>query len=305
MAILYSRSVHTQPGLRRVLLLVLLYPLLCLCARITDVFTVAPETANGGCGNYIDANGDGALTDIWTDSIALNADALRLINAAISDDPARVPETQQARRLVATFFGTQLDYDEILGTLRFPISPMSAGRGPKRKSRYEARFSSQLKYANSSTKDWYNEVSAVLEGNAGANRYFLFCNGDYEVKKKSSDLAQNTQGNLLMDKVTTNKITIAQGFPDLDFRSFAPYWIQSAGIYVVDKKSHDPATYCSLQGSLGLTQHGKGNRAVLLCPNSFTTGPGKAQHVQLGTQVTDINQDIQDYSCIAMTFYHE
>jgi hypothetical protein len=142
MAILYSRSVHTQPGLRRVLLLVLLYPLLCLCTRITDVFTVAPETANGGCSNYIDANGDGALTDIWTDSAALNANAVRLINAAISDDPARAPETWQARRLVATFFGTQRDYNQILGTLGFPISPMSAGTGPKRKSRYKARFSS-------------------------------------------------------------------------------------------------------------------------------------------------------------------
>jgi hypothetical protein len=129
MAILYSRSVHTQPCLRRVLLLVLLCPLLCLCARITDVFTVAPETANGGCSNYIDANGNGALTDIWTDSIALNANAVRLIDAAISDDPARAPETWQARRLVATFFGTQRDYNEILGTLGFPISPMSAGQG--------------------------------------------------------------------------------------------------------------------------------------------------------------------------------
>ena len=142
MAILYSRSVHTQLGLRRVLLLVLLYPLLCLCTRITDVFTLAPETTNGGCGNYIDANSDGALTDIWTDSVTLNADALRLINAAISDDPARAPETRQARRLVATFFGTLLDYNQILGTLAFPISPISAGTGRKRKSRYEARFSS-------------------------------------------------------------------------------------------------------------------------------------------------------------------
>jgi hypothetical protein len=142
MAILCSRSVHTQPGLRRVLLLVLLYPLLCLCARITDVFTLSPETANAGCGNYIDANGDGALTNIWADSVALNANAVGLINAAISDDPARAPETRQARRLVATFFGTQLDYNEILGTLGFPISPMPAGTGPKRKSRYEARFSS-------------------------------------------------------------------------------------------------------------------------------------------------------------------
>ena len=124
MAITYSRSVHTQPSLKRVLLLVLLYPLLCLCARITDVFTLAPETANYGCGNYIDANGDGALTDIWTDSIALNANAVRLINAAISNDPARAPETRQARRLVATFFGTQLDYDEIFGTLGFPIFPV-------------------------------------------------------------------------------------------------------------------------------------------------------------------------------------
>jgi len=129
MAILYSRSVNTQPGLRRVLLLVLLYPLLCLCARITDVFTLAPEPTNGDCGNYIDANGDGALADIWTDSVALNANALRLINAAISNDPARESETRQARRLVATFFGTQLDYGEILGTLGFPISPMSLGQG--------------------------------------------------------------------------------------------------------------------------------------------------------------------------------
>ena len=142
MAILYNRSVHTQPGLRRVLLLVLSYPLLCLCARITDVFTIAPGTTNAGCGNYIDANGDGALTDIWTDSATLNANALRLINAAMSDDPARAPETRQAERLVATFFGTQLDFNEILGTLEFPISPMSAGTGQKRKSRYEARFSS-------------------------------------------------------------------------------------------------------------------------------------------------------------------
>jgi hypothetical protein len=142
MAILYSRSVHTQPGLRRVLLLVLFCPLLCLCTRITDVFTLAPETTNGGCGNYIDANGDGALTDIWIDSVALNANTVRLINAAISDDPAREPETRQAKRLVATFFGTQLDYNEILGALGFPISPMSAGTEPKRKSRYEARFPS-------------------------------------------------------------------------------------------------------------------------------------------------------------------
>jgi hypothetical protein len=145
----------------------------------------------------------------------------------------------------------------------------------------------------------------VLGGNAGPERYFLFCNGDYEVKKKSSDEAQDAQGTFLGDEAASNKITIAQGFPDLNFRSFAPYWIPSIGIYVVDKKSHDPATYCSLQGSLGLTQHGKSDRVVLLCPNSFTTGPGKAQHVRLGAQVTDINQDIQDFSCIAMTFYHE
>jgi hypothetical protein len=170
MAILYNRSVHTQPGLRRVLLLVLLYPLLCLCTRITDIFTVAPETANGGCGNYIDANGDGALTDIWTDSVALNANAMKLIKAVISDDPARAPETQRAKRLVATFFGTQLDYNEILGTLGFPISPMSAGTGPNRKSRYEARFSSQLKYADPSTKSGtttsilYSEETPVLIG---------------------------------------------------------------------------------------------------------------------------------------------
>lgn len=145
----------------------------------------------------------------------------------------------------------------------------------------------------------------MLEGNAGSRRYFLFCNGDYEVKKKSSDQAQDAQGDPMTDEATGNKITIAQGFPDINFRSFAPYWIQSVGVYVVDKKSHDPATYCSLQDSLGLTQHGNSNRAVLLCPNSFTTGPGKAQHVRLGAQVTDINQDIQDFSCIAMTFYHE
>ena len=145
----------------------------------------------------------------------------------------------------------------------------------------------------------------MLEGNAGANRYFLFCNGDYEVKKKSSDQAYNAQGNIPIGKATSNKATIAQAFPYINFRSFAPYWIQSAGIYVVDIKSHDPATYCGLQGSLGLTQHGDGDRAVLLCPNSFTTGPGKAQHVRLGAQVTDNNQDIQDFSCIAMTFYHE
>jgi hypothetical protein len=108
-----------------------------------------------------------------------------------------------------------------------------------------------------------------------------------------------------MDKVTSDKITIAQGFPDINFRSFAPYWIQSTRFYVVEKKSHNPATYCSLQSSLGLTQHGGFNRVVLLCPNSFTTGPGEAQHVRLGAQVTDVNQDIQDFSCIAMTFYHE
>jgi hypothetical protein len=142
MAILYSRSVHTQQSPRRVLLLVLLYPLLCFCARITDAFTLALEVTNYGCGNYIDANGDGALADIWTDSVALNANSLRLINAAISDDPARALETRHARRLVATFFGTQLDYNEILGKLGFPSSSISAGTGPKRKSRYEARFSS-------------------------------------------------------------------------------------------------------------------------------------------------------------------
>jgi hypothetical protein len=145
----------------------------------------------------------------------------------------------------------------------------------------------------------------VLRGNPGARRYFLFCNGNYEVKKKSSDQAQDAQGTLLTDRATGKKLTIAQGFPGLNFRSFAPYWIQSVGFYVVEKKSHDPGTYCSLQGSLGLTQHGDNNRAVLLCPNSFTTGPGKAQHVRLGAQVTDYNQDIQDFSCIAMTFYHE
>jgi hypothetical protein len=154
-------------------------------------------------------------------------------------------------------------------------------------------------------EEWYNDVEAVLGGNAGANRYFLFCNGEYEVKKKSSDQAQDVQGKPLTDEVTGKKITIAQGFPDLNFRSFAPYWIWSVGIYVVDKKSHDPATYCRLRGSLGLTQHGKRDRAVLLCPNSFATDPGNAQHVRLGAQVTDINQDIQDFSCIAMTFYHE
>jgi hypothetical protein len=44
-------------------------------------------------------------------------------------------------------------------------------------------------------EEWYNDVGVVLEGNAGANGYFLFCNGDYEVKKKSSDLAQDIQGN--------------------------------------------------------------------------------------------------------------
>jgi hypothetical protein len=140
MAILYSRSFHTQPGLRRVLLLVLLYPLLCLCTRITDIFTLAPGTTNGGCGNYIDANGDGALTDIWTDSVALNANTVRLINAAISDDPTRVPETRQAKRLVATFFGTQLDYDEILGTLGFRHLSYVCWDRAKTKSRYEARF---------------------------------------------------------------------------------------------------------------------------------------------------------------------
>jgi hypothetical protein len=145
----------------------------------------------------------------------------------------------------------------------------------------------------------------MLGGNAGDIRHFLFCNGDYEVKKKSSDQAQDAQGNPQTDKTTGNKITIAQGFPDIDFRSFAPYWIQSVGIYVVDKKSHNPTTYCSSPDSLGLTQHGDNNRVVLLCPNSFTTGPGKAQHVRLGAQATDINQDIQDFSCVAMTFYHE
>lgn len=145
----------------------------------------------------------------------------------------------------------------------------------------------------------------MLGGNAGNNRYFLFCNGDYAVKKKSSDPAQDAQGELLTDKATGNKITIAQGFPNINFRSFAPYWIQSMGFYVVEIKSHDPAAYCSLQDSLGLTQHGDINRVVLLCPNSFRTGPGKAQHVRLGVQVTDINQDIQEFSCIAMTFYHE
>ena len=131
MAILFGgRSIHPQPGLRCVLLLVLLYPLLCLCAKISDVFTLAPGTTNGGCGNYIDANGDGMLADIWTDSVALNTNAARVINATISNDPARAPETQQAKRLVATFFGTQLDYNEILGMSRLPICSMSARTGP-------------------------------------------------------------------------------------------------------------------------------------------------------------------------------
>ena len=152
---------------------------------------------------------------------------------------------------------------------------------------------------------WYDDVETVLGRNAGAERYFLFCNSDYEIKKKSSDQAQDAQGNPLTNEATGNKLTIAQGFPDLNFRSFAPYWIQSTRFYVVEKKSHNPATYCSLESSLGLTQHGGLNRVVLLCPNSFTTSPGKAQHARLGAQVTDVNQDIQDFGCIAMTFYHE
>jgi hypothetical protein len=97
-------------------------------------------------------------------------------------------------------------------------------------------------------EEWHNDVGTALEGNAGGNRYFLFCNGDYEVKKKSSDQAQDTQGDILIDKATSNKITIAQAFPNINFRSFAPYWIQSVGIYVVDKKSHDPAAYRAPSG---------------------------------------------------------
>lgn len=57
---------------------------------------------------------------------------------------------------------------------------------------------------------WYDDVETVLGRNAGAERYFLFCNSDYEIKKKSSDQAQDAQGNPLTNEATGNKLTISR-----------------------------------------------------------------------------------------------
>lgn len=143
---------------------------------------------------------------------------------------------------------------------------------------------------------WYNDVGALLGGNTGSRLYFLFCNGDYEEKQKASQKVMNKDGN-------PTGLTLAQAFPNLDFRSYAPFWIPSEKIYVVDLKSHNPTTYCNQPDSLGLTQHGVVTITVLLCPDSFATSDSISQ--RLGKAVSGPNQDIQLFGCTALTFYHE
>lgn len=44
-----------------------------------------------------------------------------MMNAALTNDASRKSEVLRARRLVATFFGTEMDYEEILRKLKFNL----------------------------------------------------------------------------------------------------------------------------------------------------------------------------------------
>ena len=100
------------------LLRLLIYLVLCLGANIQNVINITPGTISGGCGNYFDFTQNiDALADIWTDSIALNMNAIKLVMAAMAQSDNPTFETLQAQHLIATFFGTGRDYDEILSTL--------------------------------------------------------------------------------------------------------------------------------------------------------------------------------------------
>lgn len=104
------------------LLRLLIYAVLCLGADIQDVINITPGTTSGGCGSYFDfTRNTGALTDIWTDSIAMNVNAIKLVTAAMEESDNPTFETLQAQHLIATFFGTARDYDKILSTLCLPL----------------------------------------------------------------------------------------------------------------------------------------------------------------------------------------
>lgn len=145
---------------------------------------------------------------------------------------------------------------------------------------------------------WYNDVGRLLNGATNAIDYYLFCDSTYELKTTSSSMAKDTNGNPTSE-------TIAQAYSSLalDFRSFAPFWIETLRIYVFDVRSHDPNTYCTLPNSLGLTQFSTNALAILVCERSFTE---EGVDVRLGdTMPTSTGDDIQLFGCVAMTFYHE
>ncbi|KAI1414317.1 hypothetical protein F5Y13DRAFT_197765 [Hypoxylon sp. FL1857] len=258
---------YPQPALRVLLWIVVLLSLFGAC-DIADVFGIKPGTDDGGCQAYRDQ-----LNDIWDDSVNMNNAALRLIRAAQSTDPAIAPETFQARRLVATFFGTELDYNEI--------------------------------------EEWFNDVQTVLNGNTNNRRYIVFCDATFEMMMRSSDQAVGSDGSPVVNPATNRPTLIREDYTDIDFRSSAPYLVQIDWLtprryfYILDHRSFNPATYCSEPGSLGRTQHGNNDVCVLLCPASFTTGDGRASNLRLGAEVQDVGQDIQTVSCVAQTFYHE
>ncbi|OTA67731.1 hypothetical protein K449DRAFT_429820 [Hypoxylon sp. EC38] len=235
---------------------------------IANVFNIKSGTTGGGCQTYMSQ-----LSDIWDDSVNMNNAALELIRAAQSTDPNIAPETFQAKRLVATFFGTEMDLNEI--------------------------------------EEWLNDVETFLNGDTKEVRYFLFCDSTFETKKSSNDPAVSRDGSPMIDPATNEPARIRKEYPRIDFRSSAPYLVEldwempKHFFYVLDHRSFDPTTYCSQPGSLGRTQHGDSDVCVLLCPDSFVIGSGKANYLRLGAEVRDVNEDIQTVSCVAQTFYHE